>query len=116
MTIKLAGVAGCGIMGSGIAQVCASHGYEVRVLEVDQERLDRALAALGFPAERYYVPHVTLGRVRERDPGALRALQRQLESAAVGPLSVQVRELVLMESRLRPEGPTYLPLFRVGLG
>ena len=29
MEIKRVGVIGGGIMGSGIAQVCASHGYEV---------------------------------------------------------------------------------------
>jgi 3-hydroxybutyryl-CoA dehydrogenase len=46
MTIELVGVVGCGIMGSGIAQVCASHGYDVAVLEVDQQRLDQGLAAI----------------------------------------------------------------------
>lgn len=46
MTIELVGVVGCGIMGSGIAQVCASHGYDVAVLEVDQQRLDQGLTAI----------------------------------------------------------------------
>lgn len=46
MTIKSVGIAGCGIMGGGIAQVCASHGYDVSVLEVDQKRLDQGLAAI----------------------------------------------------------------------
>jgi 3-hydroxybutyryl-CoA dehydrogenase len=46
MTIKLVGVAGCGIMGGGIAQVCAAHGYDVSVLEVDQQLLDRGLASI----------------------------------------------------------------------
>ncbi len=46
MTIEEVGVIGCGIMGGGIAQVCASHDYDVTVLEVDQERLDQGLAAI----------------------------------------------------------------------
>lgn len=46
MTIEQVGVVGCGIMGGGIAQVCASHDYDVTVLEVDQERLDQGLAAI----------------------------------------------------------------------
>lgn len=79
-------------------------------------RLDRALSALDFPSERRYNPHVTLGRVRERDPLALQDLQRRLATVTVPPASVPVREVVLMESRLRPEGPTYWPLCRVGLG
>jgi 3-hydroxybutyryl-CoA dehydrogenase len=33
-------------MGAGIAELCASHGYEVRVLDVDQQRLDKGLAAI----------------------------------------------------------------------
>ena len=41
MEIKKVGVLGCGLMGSGIAQVCATAGFEVTVLEVDQKFLDR---------------------------------------------------------------------------
>ncbi len=46
MTIKSVGIAGCGIMGGGIAQLCASRGYDVSVLEVDQELLDQGLAGI----------------------------------------------------------------------
>ncbi len=41
MEIKKVGVLGCGLMGSGIAQVCATAGFDVSVLEVDQKFLDR---------------------------------------------------------------------------
>ena len=34
MEIKKVGVLGCGLMGSGIAQVCAMAGFDVTVLEV----------------------------------------------------------------------------------
>jgi len=47
MTIKTVGVVGCGLMGSGIAQVCAEAGYSVRVREVSQQALDRGLDRIG---------------------------------------------------------------------
>jgi 3-hydroxybutyryl-CoA dehydrogenase len=44
MDIKTVGVLGCGLMGSGIAQVCAAAGYRTIVREVDQAVLDKGLA------------------------------------------------------------------------
>ena len=43
MEIKTVGVLGCGLMGSGIAQVCAASGYETIVREVEQSFLDKGL-------------------------------------------------------------------------
>jgi 3-hydroxybutyryl-CoA dehydrogenase len=43
MTVKTVGVVGCGLMGAGIAQVCAEAGYAVLVREVDQGVLDKGL-------------------------------------------------------------------------
>jgi len=43
MEIKTVGVLGCGLMGSGIAQVCAAAGYRTIVREVDQAVLDKGL-------------------------------------------------------------------------
>jgi 3-hydroxybutyryl-CoA dehydrogenase len=43
MDIKTVGVLGCGLMGSGIAQVCAAAGYKTIVREVDQSVLDKGL-------------------------------------------------------------------------
>jgi len=44
--IKRVGVLGCGLMGSGIAQVAASAGYETVVRDVSKEIWDRARAAI----------------------------------------------------------------------
>jgi 3-hydroxybutyryl-CoA dehydrogenase len=41
MEITTVGVVGCGLMGSGIAQVAATAGYDVRVLEVDEAAVAR---------------------------------------------------------------------------
>jgi 3-hydroxybutyryl-CoA dehydrogenase len=46
MTIRRVGVIGCGLMGSGIAEVCARAGYEVVVREVNRDLLDRGLARI----------------------------------------------------------------------
>ena len=46
MDIKTVGVVGCGLMGSGIAQVCAEAGYSVRVREVAQDVLDKGLGRI----------------------------------------------------------------------
>ena len=37
MEIKKVGVLGCGLMGSGIAQVCAQSGFNTVVREIDQQ-------------------------------------------------------------------------------
>lgn len=41
MAIKKVGIVGCGLMGSGIAQVSAQAGYDVTVREVTKELFDR---------------------------------------------------------------------------
>ncbi len=43
MQIKTVGVLGCGLMGSGIAQVSAAAGYQTIVREVDETFLDKGL-------------------------------------------------------------------------
>ena len=44
--IKKVGVLGCGLMGSGIAQVAAAAGYETSVRDVSKEFLDRGRAGI----------------------------------------------------------------------
>jgi 3-hydroxybutyryl-CoA dehydrogenase len=46
MQIKKVGVLGCGLMGSGIAQVSAVAGYDVTVLEQQQKFLDKGFAGI----------------------------------------------------------------------
>jgi 3-hydroxybutyryl-CoA dehydrogenase len=46
MEIRRVGVLGCGLMGSGIAQICAAAGSDVVVLEVEQKYLDKGFAAI----------------------------------------------------------------------
>ena len=47
MAIQRVGVVGCGLMGSGIAQVAAAAGFETVVREVNAELVDKGLKAIG---------------------------------------------------------------------
>jgi 3-hydroxybutyryl-CoA dehydrogenase len=70
--IKKVGVLGCGLMGSGIAQVSAMAGYDVVVLEADQKFIDKGFAgiekSLGKLAER----PVEKGGITAEQKGAAR--------------------------------------------
>ena len=46
MTIQTVGVLGCGLMGSGIAQVSAAAGYKTIVREVDEPALQKGLSRI----------------------------------------------------------------------
>ena len=46
MQIKTVGVLGCGLMGSGIAQVCAAAGYKTIVRELDESVLNKGLGRI----------------------------------------------------------------------
>ena len=46
MQIQTVGVIGCGLMGSGIAQVCAASGYKTIVREVEDSVLKKGLARI----------------------------------------------------------------------
>jgi len=56
MKIRKVGIVGCGLMGSGIAEVAARHGYQVVVSEVNDELLakglDRVRASLAKAVSR----------------------------------------------------------------
>ena len=52
MTFSNIGVVGCGLMGSGIAEVCARSGAEVTVLEVDPDTLAAGAARIEKSLER----------------------------------------------------------------
>lgn len=61
INFRVIGVLGCGLMGSGIAQVCAQAGYETHVLETSQERLKPGLAAIHKSLEKFAAKGVLSG-------------------------------------------------------
>jgi 3-hydroxybutyryl-CoA dehydrogenase len=68
MEIKKVGVLGCGLMGSGIAQVSATAGFDVIVLEVEQKFLDKGFAGI----EKSLAKFAEKGTLKET-PQAIRA-------------------------------------------
>jgi 3-hydroxybutyryl-CoA dehydrogenase len=71
MKIKKVGVLGCGLMGSGIAQVAATSGFDVTVLEVEQKYLDKGFAGI----EKSLAKFAEKGTIKET-PQAIRARLR----------------------------------------
>src|ERR1043165_2759781 len=69
MEIKKVGMRGCGLMGSGIAQVSAMAGFATTVLEVDQKYLDKGFAGI----------EKSLRKFAERPPDKGGISQRQRE-------------------------------------
>ncbi len=82
MNIKKVGVLGCGLMGSGIAQVAATAGLDVIVFEQEQKFLDKGFAGI----------EKSLSRMVERGPakGGLTAEQKaEAQSHLKGTLNMQ---------------------------
>jgi 3-hydroxybutyryl-CoA dehydrogenase len=82
MNIKKVGVLGCGLMGSGIAQVAATAGLDVVVLEQEQKFLDKGFAGI----------EKSLTRLVERGPqkGGLTPEQKtEAQSHLKGTLNMQ---------------------------
>ena len=69
MEIEKVGVLGCGLMGHGIAQICAQAGWEVVVREVAQDRLDKGLGKI----EKQLGRAVEKGKLEQADSDAVRS-------------------------------------------
>ncbi|MDI6698117.1 MAG: RNA 2',3'-cyclic phosphodiesterase [Candidatus Saccharicenans sp.] len=72
-----------------------------------QSDLEELLSRKGFePEERSFSPHLTIGRVREpRKQERLKAELERLSRQEFG--TMEVKEIELFQSILRPEGPEY---------
>src|ERR1700691_4617523 len=73
MEIQKVGVLGLGLMGSGIAQVCAQAGFPTAIVEVDQKLVDRGLGMI----------RKNLGRLQEK--GTLSTAQRETAERLLKP-------------------------------
>ncbi len=73
MAIQKVGVVGCGLMGSGIAQVAAASGFNTVVREVSAELLDKGLKSvdknLSRLAEKGTITEAAKGEIRGRLKG-----------------------------------------------
>jgi len=73
MDIKKVGVLGCGLMGSGIAQVCAMAGFEVTVLEVEQKLIDKGLLGIEKSLSKFAERPVEKGGITGQQKDAILA-------------------------------------------
>jgi 3-hydroxybutyryl-CoA dehydrogenase len=75
MDLNVIGVIGCGLMGSGIAEVCARAGYRVRVREISEDLLQGGLAriekSLGKAITRGKISQEQAEQTMERIEGTL---------------------------------------------
>src|SRR5436309_3345043 len=88
--IRKVGVLGCGLMGSGIAQIAAQAGYETVVREVEQKFLDKGLAGIDK----------SLGKFVEK--GKLQALDKIVKKDALfasNTSSLTITELSMATAR-----------------
>jgi 3-hydroxybutyryl-CoA dehydrogenase len=69
MAISKVGVLGCGLMGHGIAQICAQAGWDVVVREVDQGPLDKGMGKI----DKQLARAVEKGKLEQSDAEAVRA-------------------------------------------
>src|SRR5271157_4107355 len=76
MEIKKVGVLGCGLMGSGIAQVCAMARFDVTVLEVEQKYLDKGFAGIEKSLAKFAERPVEKGGITAAQKDAIRARLR----------------------------------------
>jgi 3-hydroxybutyryl-CoA dehydrogenase len=69
MEISKVGVVGCGLMGHGIAQICAQAGWDVVVRELSEEKLDGGIGKI----EKQLARAVEKGKAEQTDADAVRA-------------------------------------------
>ncbi len=77
-------------------------------LENMMREIDDEISKIGFRKEKNYIPHITVFRVKKvHNKNRLREL---LKKSKIPKVKFILKEVVLYESVLRQEGPTYLPL------
>ena len=72
MAIEKVGVVGCGLMGSGIAQIAAQAGCTVVVREVSEERLNKGLASIEKSLNKFVEKGTLTSADRDAARGRLR--------------------------------------------
>ncbi|NOX63901.1 MAG: 3-hydroxybutyryl-CoA dehydrogenase [Chloroflexi bacterium] len=87
MDIQTIGVVGCGLMGSGIAEVCARSGFDVIVGELNQEFLDAGMARIQKSLDRA----VKRGKIEAAEAeAALARIRGTLEPADFAPADLVI--------------------------
>ena len=98
----------------GVIWVGIESGPRLRLLH---DALDRRMAEFGVAREtRPFRPHVTLGRVdRDSGPGEFREFEKRTRSLRLD-TEIEIRQIDLVESRLRASSPEYRLIHAAKLG
>jgi 3-hydroxybutyryl-CoA dehydrogenase len=89
--IRTVGVCGAGLMGSGIAQTCAGAGFDVVLMEVAQEPLDRGMAGITKSLDKF----VEKGKLSQADRDAtLGRLKTTTRVADLAPCDLVIEAII----------------------
>jgi len=111
MEIKHIAVVGAGTMGNGIAQVCATYGYRVTLVDVVPEQLERATTSIKTSVEKLHSKgrltdeqqQAALANVATATDLAVAADADFVVEAVVENLEVKQRVFAELDRRTRPE-------------
>jgi len=111
MDIKHIAVIGAGTMGRGIAQVCAGSGYQVTLIDVIPEQLERAMASVRKSVEKLHSKgrlteeqqEAALANVTTADEVTAAAGADLVVEAVVESLSVKKRVFAELDDCTRPQ-------------
>jgi len=111
MKIEHIAVVGAGTMGSGIAQVCATTGYPVTLIDVVPEQLERALASIRKSVDKLHGKgrltdeqrEVTLTNITTTTGVAAAAGADLVIEAVIENPEIKKRVFVELDERTRPE-------------
>ena len=97
-----------GVFGSHYKPTTLWLGFQdFEVLKPIHERIEEALSSVGFEADHgNFVPHITLGRIKEI-ANKNKFWQLFEQSQPTHEQTVDVKQIILYRSKLRPEGPIY---------
>ncbi|MBU2960982.1 3-hydroxybutyryl-CoA dehydrogenase [Citreicella sp. C3M06] len=95
MEINTIGVIGAGQMGNGIAHVMALAGYEVRLSDISQDALDKAIALIGKNLDRQVSREKITAEERDAAMGRIRAT---LDLAEIGATDLVIEAATEQES------------------
>lgn len=90
MEIKKVGVLGCGLMGSGIAQVAATAGFDVTVLEAEQRFLDKGFANIKKSLAKF----AEKGTLNEKPEAVLARLKGTLKAEDLADCDIVIEAIV----------------------
>ena len=98
MTINTVFIVGAGLMGSGIAQVCAQAGVQVYLNDVSQEAVDKGLKNIAWSVGKF----VEKGKVSEEKDTILKRIQPVTDFATAAEADMAI-EVVFEKKDLKQE-------------